>query len=124
MSKLKHPKVFLVEDDLETRRLLEECLKSEQCRVHSFSFGGEAVEAFEQDPDFDLAMLDMQLPQMNGLQIGTAIRKLSPKIPIIVVTGFPESDQVEQLKQMGNCKVLNKPFKTQEITQLIQQLKK
>lgn len=82
--------VLVVDDDslvLTSTSLLLEDLGH---RVISAGSGATALELFESEPDIDLVITDMAMPQMNGAQLANAIRIIRPSVPIILATGYAE----------------------------------
>lgn len=115
MPPIKNLKVMLVEDDDSTRHLIEDILKFYKFRLHSFSHGGEAMVEITNNDDFDLAILDLRIPQATGLELACALRHKNPKIPIIVITGFAETVMAQKMKILGVDAILTKPFKAEEL---------
>ena len=75
--------------------------------------GVKAVEMFKKDPTgWDIVLLDLNLPKMDGMQVAAEMRKISPTVPIIMLTARDsESDQVLGL-EMGADEYVTKPFST------------
>ena len=73
--------------------------------------GLEAIDIFKKDPEsWDMITLDLNLPGMDGLQVNAELRKISPTVPIIILTARDsESDQVLGL-EMGADDYIVKPF--------------
>lgn len=85
--------------------------KKENWDAH-FSYDGEdAIEKFKDDSNsWDIVTLDLNLPKMDGMQVAAELRKLSPTVPIIMLTARDsESDQVLGL-EMGADDYVTKPF--------------
>jgi CheY-like chemotaxis protein len=66
----------------------------------------------------DLVLLDFAMPGMNGAELARAARKLYPDLPIVFVTGFAESDELEGALG-SDVPVLKKPFGLAELTAVI-----
>jgi PAS domain S-box-containing protein len=82
--------VLVVDDDslvLTSTVLLLEDLGH---RVISATSGAQALELFDNEPNIDLLITDMAMPQMNGAQLAQAIRFFKPGLPIILATGYAE----------------------------------
>jgi len=82
--------VLVVDDDslvLTSTVLLLEDLGH---RVISATSGAQALEQFDNEPNIDLLITDMAMPQMNGAQLAQAIRFFKPRLPIILATGYAE----------------------------------
>jgi CheY-like chemotaxis protein len=82
--------VLVVDDDslvLTSTSLLLEDLGH---RVISAPSGARALELFESEPEIDLVITDMAMPQMSGAQLANGIRVIRPDVPIILATGYAE----------------------------------
>jgi len=99
-------------------------MKYRECEVVEAANGLEAIERLAQDNDFDLIVLDINMPVMNGIQF---MEKLKEKnmlrhIPIIVVsTEGKEEDTVRAMK-LGAWGYIQKPFKSEELYSLIEKV--
>lgn len=109
--------VLLAEDEEFVRRIMIETLKGAGFEVVDFTSGAQAMASFNDTPDrFALVVLDIDLPEMSGLHCMKEIRKTSPNIPILLVTGEPEVDVDED--QDERLVVLHKPFKMAQMMSL------
>ena len=82
--------VLVVDDD--SLVLTSTCLLLEDLghRVISAPCGARALELFSSEPQIDLVITDMAMPQMSGAQLANAIRSMRPDVPIILATGYAE----------------------------------
>ena len=78
-------KIFYVEDDLNLSFVVKDCLQMAGHEVHHFSKGDEALAAFNKI-DYDLCVLDVMLPNIDGFTIAKAIRNKNMQIPIIFIS--------------------------------------
>jgi len=100
--------VLVVDDEVETRRLLRDTLEQEGYKVQTASSGEEALRQVESTPP-DLLVLDLILPDMSGLELCKMVREWS-EMPIIAVSAQTEGrTKVETLDQ-GADAYLTKPF--------------
>lgn len=120
-SQSKRPKVLLIEDDLHIRYLLETALRPLKLRLHSFSYGQEALDYFVSDPDFDLIITDLHLPQMHGSEVVQKIRELIPSIPVIIITGHIQSELIQSVVDLNDLKIIEKPITTTSLVAAITQ---
>ena len=120
MRKEKSFKVLVVDDEAPMRRLLEFYLKNGQYQVQTVSSGQEAVLSVKND-SFDLVLLDIMMPGMNGWEVCQQIRLFSD-IPIIMLTARDQTlDKVKGLK-LGADDYLTKPFEEMELLARIEAL--
>jgi two-component system KDP operon response regulator KdpE len=107
------PVVIVVEDEPQIRRFIRATLTSQHYRVHEATTGAEAlVEAGTRQPD--VIVVDLGLPDMDGLTLITRLREWS-QVPIIVVSARgQEADKVAAL-DAGADDYLSKPFGTNEL---------
>ena len=107
-------KILLVEDEESLAIGLEYNLTQENYSVMRAKDGREAVELFEKE-DFDLIILDIMLPYLNGFEVAEIVRKQSVQIPILMLTaktGF--QDKITGL-ELGADDYITKPFHLQEL---------
>ena len=73
--------------------------------------GYEAIELIKSTPDIDIILLDMQMPEMNGIEATTEIRKLRKSVPIIAQTAFVFEDDKDIILEAGCDACLIKPIR-------------
>ena len=113
-KKYKNSKVLLVEDEESLAAGLEYNLTEEGYLVKWAQEGREAVKFLEQEK-FDLIVLDIMLPYVNGFEIAEIIRSTDPQMPILMLTARTESkDRVKGL-EVGADDYMTKPFHLQEL---------
>jgi DNA-binding NtrC family response regulator len=101
--------VLVVDDDKLTRWSLGERLRREGHSVLEAEDGRAALAALERE-SADLALLDLHLPDMDGLTILRAIRERLPGLPAIVMTGYSTVDGAVEAMKLGACDYVAKPF--------------
>jgi PAS domain S-box-containing protein len=111
--------VLVVDDDGDVRAFLAESLEGLGCRVVSAASGAEALEALR-DWRPELALIDYAMPGMNGAEAARAARERHPGLPIVFVTGFAESEQLEAALG-GDVPVLRKPFTLAELAAAVEE---
>lgn len=101
--------IMLVEDEIHLARGICFNLEEEGCRISHFDTGEKALLTLDVER-FDLIILDVMLPGMNGFEVCQAIRKIDPRVPILMLTARSEdADRVEGLES-GADDYLTKPF--------------
>lgn len=117
-------KILIVEDDPLCQRLISHIIKSlhvGQCEV--VADGVEAVINMSTNT-FDLILMDMQLPHLDGLQATQNIRKFNRRTPIVSMTARVGEDDVRRYFEGGIDEVLPKPFDKQSVRRIIEQFYK
>jgi PAS domain S-box-containing protein len=112
-------RILVVDDDEDVRAFLAESLEGLGCTIVSAASGAEGLEAMrEWRPD--LALVDYAMPGMNGAEAARAARELHPGLPIVFVTGYAESEQLEAALG-GDVPVLRKPFTLAELAAAVEE---
>jgi CheY-like chemotaxis protein len=111
-------KLLVVDDDQEMVEFLTDELTQQGFQVTSRRSGGDAIIAVV-DNRYDLVLMDMLMPGMDGLQTIHVIRKISPQTPIIGLTGYVGRGYMSQASSYGvTC--LSKPV---SVTDLVREIK-
>jgi PAS domain S-box-containing protein len=115
-SMLAGKKILLVEDNLINQKVTLLLLQKVGLIVTIAGNGKEAVERLEAGERFDLVIMDLQMPEMNGLQATAYIRnKLKLQLPIIAMTASALRNERERCFEMGMNEYLTKPFVPAEL---------
>ena len=119
----KHPdrkrKVILVAEDVEANyRLLAALLKKEYT-LRWVTNGREALHSFVRERP-DLILMDIKMPEMNGIEATERIRSISPDIPIIAVTAHAYYTDKEQALAAGCNAIVSKPYAIADLKQAIE----
>ncbi|MFQ3226441.1 MAG: two-component system nitrogen regulation response regulator NtrX [Lentimonas sp.] len=101
--------VLILDDDVDFNSLLTDIFEQADYIVTSLEDPIAAVEVFE-NTDYDLVVTDHKMPDMSGAQFMTAIKKLKPEVPVIMVSGFLENDTIRSLISGGVGGVFLKPL--------------
>ncbi|HYE26867.1 MAG TPA: PAS domain S-box protein [Allosphingosinicella sp.] len=112
-------RVLVIDDDEEVRAFLAESLEGLGCTVVSTASGAEGLEALRGWRP-DLALIDYAMPGMNGAEAAGAAREIHPGLPIVFVTGYAESEQLEAALG-GGVPVLRKPFTLTELATAVEE---
>ena len=111
---------ILVADDEESHRImLRAVLKEEGYDVSEASDGAEAVKAVEQEP-FDLILLDIRMRTMDGIEALIEIRKISPLMPVLIMTAYASVKTAVEALKAGAFEYLTKPLDIEELKILIE----
>ena len=122
---IKGLKILLAEDNALNMEIAEFMLANANVQVVCAWNGQQAVELFEQSQqgEFDLILMDIMMPVMNGLIAAKTIRGMERKdaaeIPIIAMTANAFSDDIEQSREAGMNEHLSKPLDEQKLVEVI-----
>ena len=100
-------KILVVDDEERMRKLVNDFLTRKQYKVVEAADGEEAINLFIKNNDFDLIILDVMMPKMDGWEVCREIRKLS-KVPIIMLTA--KGDDMDKILGLGVDEYISKPF--------------
>lgn len=112
--------LLIVDDEALARSRLERMLRTlghEQIR--SCAGGGEALEAAKEE-SFDIAFLDINMPQMNGLDLGYELRYLQPQMGIVFQTAY--SEHALEAFDIGAVGYLVKPYSLDQLSKVLERL--
>lgn len=124
MSESKKGRILVVDDDEGIRKVVAEALKSEGYLVDAVSNGKDAVEK-SQTNFYNLALVDIRLPDMEGTKLLTSMKQTTPEMIKIILTGYPALQNAIDAVNKGAHGYLVKPIKMDELLRTVeQQLKK
>lgn len=107
-------RILLVEDDLSTSRSIELMLKHANLNVSITHLGEEAIDLAKLY-DYDLMILDLNLPDMNGHDVLRQLRRSKVEIPILILTGEDDTDNKLKGFGFGADDYMTKPFHREEL---------
>jgi len=111
-------KILIVDDQKGVRRLLEELFRQEGWEVRSAADGLEAIDLAEEIVP-DLILMDVKMPNMNGLEATHEIMQRQPAIPIIMMTAYGEIEVVRQALDAGVKRCISKPFDIKALRDMV-----
>ncbi len=109
MDKSQNKKLLLVEDDLNFGAVLQSYLKLNDLEVDWVDDGAEAFPQFESDT-YDLVLLDVMLPHMDGFSIAKQIKESGSEVPFIFITAKTLRDDIVAGYKTGADDYITKPF--------------
>jgi two-component system response regulator FlrC len=104
-----HTRVLVVEDDAAMREMLLDQLESWGYEAAPAESVERALHILEADA-VDVVLSDLHLPPTDGFALLTAIQSRWPKVPVVMMSGFPTSDTRQRVLQCGALEFLPKPF--------------
>jgi excisionase family DNA binding protein len=113
--------VLVVDDEQAVRDVMVEALESKQRNVLTAATGEEAVELIKRTP-VDLVLLDLSMPGMNGVDTFRELQSLRPGLPVVIVTGYPDSDLMARALESGPFTIISKPVDIQQIQKTVERI--
>lgn len=108
------PNLLFVEDDINLQYVTRDNLEENGYSVECFSDGKSALDSF-QSGNYDLCILDVMLPEMDGFTLADKIRQIDHNVPIIFLTAKSmKEDRIQGLK-LGGDDYITKPFSMEEL---------
>ena len=107
-------RVLLIEDDSATAQSIELMLKSENFNVYTTDLGEEGVDLGKLY-DYDIIMLDLNLPDMSGFEVLRSLRVSKVKTPILILTGLAGIEDKVRGLGFGADDYMTKPFHKDEL---------
>ena len=104
-------KCLLVDDNKDVLIYLSRILLDTGIKMITARSGLEAIENIKTNPDIDLVLLDMQMPEMNGIETAAEIRRIRKNLPIIAQTAFIFDDDKDIILEAGCDACLIKPIR-------------
>ncbi|MDD5044450.1 MAG: response regulator [Candidatus Omnitrophica bacterium] len=109
--------ILVVDDEQVMRSLFTDLLGENGFNVTVVKNGKEAVDLIK-EKFFDIAILDMHMPVMNGIETLRHVRKISPKTSIVMTDSFPDAFAEDALKE-GAISCIHKPFDIRDVIQVV-----
>lgn len=117
-------KILLIDDDDSVRRMIGLTLTHRGHAVTEAGNGREGLALLEQQ-DFDLLITDIVMPEIDGLEILIELRKRSPRIKMITISGggiLTAGEYLGMSHQLGAMKMLEKPFTNGAMVEAVEEL--
>jgi two-component system response regulator AtoC len=107
----KETNILIVDDDKGVRDFLTRFFKGKGYeRISCVATGGEALEKIKKEKDIKLLLLDVRLPDINGIEVLRKIVEINKDTEIIMITGFPDEAIAKQAMELGAYDYIVKPF--------------
>ncbi|MBA4313334.1 MAG: two-component system response regulator [Chlorobiaceae bacterium] len=119
---LPNSKILIVDDNREFREALARILSATGYDVDMAGDGEEAL-ALIKTKKMHLAIVDIDMPRMDGIQFTIKVKELIPSFPVIIVTGYTQFYKAEEILATGAEAFLKKPVELPMLLDLIKKLK-
>jgi DNA-binding NtrC family response regulator len=110
--------ILVVDDDADVRKSLSMILSKEGYSVETVENGKQATKILEKSR-FDIALIDIKLPDMEGTELLQRLKKNQPHMVKIIITGFPTLENAMETVNEGADGYILKPFDMQKLLEMI-----
>lgn len=114
------PRILIVDDEADTCENLSDIFSDFGYQVDTAQDGQSALELIDQRPFYDVALLDLRMPGMDGLELYRRIKQKSAGTVAVVVTAYATSDTARSAIAAGATRVLSKPVDISALLALVQ----
>ncbi len=116
-SELVGKQLLVIDDNATNRLILKRQAQAWGMSSTAVATGGEALELLRMGHTFDLAILDMQMPEMDGLTLATEIRQMCPApiLPLVMLTSLGSREVSDSTNGIEFAAILNKPIKSSQL---------
>jgi excisionase family DNA binding protein len=115
------PTVMVVDDDPALQALFKQFLKKAGFGRLVVGTGTEAI-ALAKKQKFDFVFLDLKLPDVPGDEVYSQLKALYPDLPIVIITGYPDSEVLSRILSHGPVTVIKKPLEYDQLNKAVKQL--
>ena len=115
-------RILIIEDDADHAESIADVLNAHGYQVELALTGEQGIAKFR-DEDFDVTLMDVKLPGMNGVETFFQFRKMRPDAKVIMMTGFSVEHLIAQAVDNGAIGVLYKPFAIIELLTMLERVK-
>lgn len=117
---VRRASVLVVDDDAAIRRTLSRILEKEGYLVEAVESGGKAIEV-SNERFFNVALIDIRLPDMEGIELLEKLKRTEPKMVKIIITGYPSLKNAVEAVNKGADGYVLKPFDAGELLATIEE---
>jgi DNA-binding NtrC family response regulator len=117
-QRASQPQILLVDDDADLRSDLASFLTSRGCFVQTCANGEDALE-FADRREFDVAILDLAMPVMSGIEVLRRLEARGAELEAVVLTGHGSIESAVEAMKLGASEFLTKPVSLQEVDRVV-----
>ncbi len=115
---MKEKGVLIVDDEKNIRLTLSQALEVLKVKTDTAANGEEALDKIE-GKEFDLILLDLKMPGMDGMEVLRRVSEMRPDIRIIIITAYGTVESAVEAMKLGAADFIQKPFTPEEIRELV-----
>ncbi|MBN1597166.1 MAG: response regulator [Bacteroidales bacterium] len=110
---------LIVEDEESNWFLIRDILQSYQMKTVWADVGQKAIDWVAEGKKFDIILMDIHLPTMDGMEVTRRLKEMGSKIPVVAQTAFALNEEIEKCYNAGCVAHVCKPFTVAEITTVV-----
>ena len=114
--------ILVVDDEPIVRDLVSKWMQHLGCRVVATASGEECLARVGNET-FDLVFLDLMMPTLNGVETLAEIKKIAPKLPVVIITAYFESKLMEDALALGPLTIVKKPLDRDRLEALVESVR-
>ena len=114
------PTILVVDDNQDLLETFAMILKRRGFTVETAADGAAAVDKFREQT-FDVTLMDIVMPEMNGVEAFKKIREMEPGAPVFLMTAYSDEELIETARTAGINDIINKPIRIDQLMMLIMQ---
>jgi two-component system, NtrC family, response regulator HydG len=119
--KVASTRVLVVDDEALFRWAVAETLEAQGYEVAEAGDGASAIQACSgRDGATDVVLLDLRLPDSEDLRVLSALQRLSPATPVIVMTAYGTPELLSEARRLGAFSIVNKPLEMSDLAPLVE----
>jgi CheY-like chemotaxis protein len=113
--------VLILDDNADNRQLLYFALMAGDYEIHQAEQGSDVVAFMHDNRSFDLALLDVELPDGDGLELAAKLRLQCPDVALIMLSANDDTTRLEKARRVGANAYVVKPFNLPEVLKFIRE---
>jgi DNA-binding response OmpR family regulator len=117
-------RIFIVDDELDLTMLFKLSLEDNGFEADAFNDPHIALSAFKKRPSYDLALIDIRMPEMNGFELYDEIKKIDDQVKVCFITAFDLKQEDMYALSSSDKKSVNVIRKPIEIEEVVQEINK
>jgi len=123
MAVRHHIKVLVVDDDAQVCKTVGKILQENNYQVQTYTQPRQALQAVRKTP-FDIALLDIKMPDVNGVELVEKIKAEDDRVACVVMTAFPDVQSAAETMRLGARDYIIKPFTAEQLLAAVERVSK
>ena len=121
MAVRHHIKILVVDDDTQVCKTVGMILQENGYHVQTFTQPRQSLQAVRKNP-FDIALVDIKMPDLNGLELVEKVKIEDARVAIIVMTAYPDVQTAAETMRLGARDYITKPFREEQLLSAVERV--